>query len=129
MDLQKTSAVDVVKECVDRYVSVMLNYKDHGYDIIAWGPIASWHEDKPYTTGPSYGTCFDRNTVTKEFNEYLSEICLKHGIKFVTIFTDMVDENLMTKHEYLDDWGGCHIHLNQKSLPLIISQFKDKNLL
>jgi hypothetical protein len=129
INLQELTKFEIVKECVDRYVNVMLHYKEQGYNIIAWGPIASWHEDKPYTTGPSYGTCLERNTITKEFNDYLLELCLKNDIKFVSIFKDMVDENLNTKHEYLDDWEGCHIHLNQKALPLIIKEFKDKTLL
>lgn len=129
MDIQGKSIKEVVTECVDRYVHVLLYYKNLGLDVIAWGPIASFHDDKAYTSGPSFGTGYERNLITKEFNQYLEERCYENNIKFVTIFNKMVDENLQTKHVYLDDWEACHIHLNQKSLPLILEAFKEKNII
>jgi hypothetical protein len=129
MDLQGKTIKDVVKECVDRYIQVILHYKNRGISVIAWGPIATFHEDKPYTSGPSFGTSHERNLITKEFNEYLKELCEKNQIYFVSIFDKMVDENLATKHIYLDDWEACHIHLNQKSMPLIIEEFTNKGLI
>lgn len=129
MDLQGKTIKDVVRECVDRYVHVLLHYKNRGLNVIAWGPIASFHDDKPYTSGPSFGTGQERNLITKEFNKYLEQRCNENDIKFVTIFDKMVDENLSTKHVYLDDWEACHIHLNQKSMPLILEAFKEKELI
>ncbi len=129
MDLQGRSIKDVVTECVDRYVHVLLHYKNRGIKVIAWGPIATFHEDKPYTSGPSFGTSHERNQITKEFNDYLKQRCDENGIYFVSIFNKMVDENLATKHVYLDDWEACHIHLNQQSIPLILEVFKEKELI
>lgn len=126
VELQKRPYQDIVKECVDRYFKVLLHYKHLGFRIIAWGPIASWHESKPYTGGPSFGTCQERNAVTKEFNRYLEELCNNNSIGFVTIFHKMCDENLNTNPYYLDNWEGSHMHLSQTAMPLILESFKEK---
>ena len=127
--LQNRGVDEIVKECVDRYFQVLLHYKKLGYDVMAWGPIASWHESKQYTGGPSFGTCLERNIATKEFNRYLEELCNKESIKFVTIFYKMVDSENITIPEYLDNWEGSHMHLSQTSMPLILEAFKEKNLI
>jgi hypothetical protein len=128
-ELQNKPILEIVKECVDRYFQVLMYYKSYGYSVMAWGPIASWHDSKKYTGGPSFGTCLERNTATKQFNEYLEELCNKESIGFVTIFHNMVDENNITIPEYLDNWEGSHMHLSQTSMPLILQAFKEKNLI
>ena len=129
MGIKNLTINDVVKECVDRYFDVVNEYKNLGWKIIVWGPIASWHESKQYTGGPSFGTCMERNDVTKEFNRYLSQLCFNNNIDFVTIFDKMVDENNETLVTYLDDWDGCHMHLSQRAMPLIIDEFNNKKLI
>lgn len=129
MQLQNRTTEDIVKECVDRYFNVLLRYKNLGINVMAWGPIASWHESKQYTGGPSFGTGIERNIATKEFNDYLKKLCQENDIKFVTIFYDMVNENLETNPYYLDNWQGSHMHLSQTSMPVIIERFKEKNLI
>lgn len=125
MQINNLSIQSEVKECVDRYMTVLRYYSYLGYNIIAWGPIASWHPSKEYIAGPSFGTCFERNSVTAEFNKYLRECCEEESMQFVTIFDKMVDENKITKPEFLDDWDGCHIHLNQTAMPLILEVMKN----
>jgi len=129
MGEQGISVKEIVKECVDRYFDVLLMYKDRGIDVLAWGVIASWHESKIYTGGPSFGTNLERNELTKEFNSYLQELCLKNDIVFVSVFEDMTDDNNITIPEYLDDWEGSHIHLSQTAFPLIIKAFKGQSLI
>lgn len=129
MLLQNRSLEDVVKECVDRYFKVLLHYKNNNINVIAWGPIASWHESKIYTGGPSFGTCLERNNVTKEFNRYLKELCDINNIGFVSIFNEMTDENNITIPKYLDNWEGSHMHLNQTAMPLIIEAFNKQGLI
>lgn len=126
---QNRDLSEIIKECVDRYFDVVLLYKNKGINIGVWGPIASWHESKKYTGGPSFGTCLERNNVTKEFNRYLEELCNNNNVHFVTIFHKMVDENNITNPYYLDNWEGSHMHLSQTSMELIIESFKDKNLI
>ena len=120
------SVKEIVKECVDRYFDVILSYKNRGINCIVWGPIASWHESRHYT-GPSFGTCIERNTVTKEFNRYIDKLCSLNNVGFVTIFYDMINENLETNTYYLDTWVGSNMHLSQTSMPTILERFKEKN--
>ena len=94
-----------------------------------WGPISSWSEKKPYETGPSFGTTQERNHVTKLFNEQLEKLCNENDILFTTMFSDMVDDSLNTDETYLDDWEGCHIHLNSKSIPIILNKFNSLGLI
>jgi hypothetical protein len=128
MELQNKSVKEIVKECVDRYFDVILSYKNRGINCIVWGPIASWHESRQYT-GPSFGSCIERNTVTKEFNRYIEKLCSLNNVGFVTIFYDMVNENLETNTYYLDTWPGSNMHLSQTSMPTILERFKEKNLI
>ncbi len=129
MSLLNIGISEVVAQCVDRYFNVIKYYKDRGYNMMVWGPIASWHESREYTGGPSFGSCLDRNNVTKEFNRYLKQLCDVNQVVFVSIFDKMVDENNITIPAYLDDWDGCHMHLSQRSMPLILESFKELNLI
>ena len=128
MVLQNKTAEDIVKECVDRYFNVILSYKNSGIKCVVWGPIASWHESKIYS-GPSFGTCVERNYFTRIFNTYIEKLCLSNDIGFVTIFYDMINENLETNTYYLDNWAGSHMHLSQTCMPLIIERFREKKLI
>jgi hypothetical protein len=128
MDLQGKSLEEIVHECVDRYFEVILEFKEAGDNIMVWGPIATWGDNKAYT-GPSFGTMVERNEITKEFNDYLKELCENENIPFITLFYDMVDENLNTNTDLLDDWEDCHIHLSQRAMPLIIEKFKEQDLI
>lgn len=128
MDTQKRCLDDIVKECVDRYFSVILSYKERGINCIVWGPIASWHESRKYN-GPSFGTCVERNLVTKEFNRYVEQLCVENNVGFVTIFYDMVNENNETNTYYLDNWDQSNMHLSQTSMSIILERFKEKGLI
>jgi len=128
MSLKNKSLGDIVKECVDRYFNVILSYKDKGINCIVWGPIASWNESRIYT-GPSFGSCIERNLVTKEFNRYIEELCDKNNVGFVTIFYDMINENNETNTYYLDTWIGSNMHLSQTSMSIILERFKEKGLI
>lgn len=119
----------LIKDSIDEYFKVILYYKNLGYDMMVWGPIASWSDDKAYTTGPSFGTCLERNDVTRSFNTYLEALCIENNIIFISIFDEMLLENGNTNPIYLDEWHGCHIHLVQTAFSLIIEKFKEKKLI
>lgn len=121
IDLQKSTVKSVVKECVDRYFKTILHYRDSGINVMVWGPIASWNVGKPYP-GPTFGTCLERNEITREFNQYLKSLCDNEGITFVSIFENMLLPNGETDVKYLDKTG---IHLNDNSLELIKNAFKN----
>lgn len=118
----------LIIECVNRYFEIITHYSKLGYKIMVWGVIPSWSEEKPYVTGPTFGDSIFRNTITKKFNTYLEGLCVNNNIKFISIFSDLVNDNLQTESIFLDDWDGCHIHLNQKTMRLIIDKFKLLNL-
>jgi hypothetical protein len=124
MNLQNRPIDDIVKECVDRYFDVILHYKNSGINCIVWGVIGSWHESK-YYTGPSFGTCVERNKVSEKFNNYIEELCKLHNVGFVSIFYDMINENYETNPYYLDNWPGSHMHLSQTCMPIIIKKFDE----
>lgn len=127
--LQNRKFYDLTLECVERYINAVKYYKKYNREIIIWGPIASWCDQKPYTGGPSFGTNLERNYVTEIFNHLLSSFCSLEEFKFITIFYDMLNGDNTTNSYYLDDWEGSHMHLSQRAMPLIIEKFKKENLI
>jgi hypothetical protein len=135
MDINNVIMEVVVNQIVERYMEVINFYKNNGYDVAVWGPIASFpdeHIDKvnldfmiTYEKVKDLGNTKERNLITKFFNERLKEECEKNDIDFVTIFYDMVNENLLTNKTYVDK----AIHLNRNSIPLMINQFEKKKLI
>jgi len=128
-EIQEKEIVEVVKECVDKYFKTILYFKNNGYNMMVWGPIASWGDKAPYTSGPSFGSNLERNNATKIYNEYLEQLCNKNDITFLTIFDKMLHEDGTTDEKYLDPWLDCHIHLVQIAYPLIIEEFKNKKII
>jgi hypothetical protein len=128
-ELQNISIEDAVNLCVDRYFQVILYYKEQGYNMLAWGPIASHHDARPYLGGPTFGNCLERNHVTELFNNRLELRCSQYSVGFVTIFPKMIDDNKITLLGYLDEWPDSHIHLTQAAMPLILEAFKEKGLI
>jgi hypothetical protein len=127
--LQDRSILDVVLECVEKYIDAIKFYKRYNVPIIIWGPIASWCDVKKYTGGPSFGTNQERNLVTSAFTTALQIACMKEGFEFVTIFFDMLKEDMTTIPDFLDDWEGSHMHLSQRSMPTILKTFKNRGLI
>jgi hypothetical protein len=118
-----------VVECVGRYIEAITYYKKFGVPIIVWGPIASWSDEKMYTGGPSFGTNQERNWVTFAFNTALQMECFREGFDFISIFYSMVNDDMTTKSELLDDWEGSHMHLSQRAMPLILDTFRKRNFI
>jgi len=127
--LQNRPVIDLVIECVERYIDAVKYYKKYGIDIIIWGPIASWCDQKEYTGGPSFGTNQERNWVTCAFNTALQIACTKENFQFVTIFYDMITPDMTTNPDFLDDWEGSHMHLSQRSMPTILKAFETRGLI
>ena len=126
--LQKRDAELIIKECVDRYISTVLEVKPiRKIRKSIFAPIASWSMEKPYS-GPSFGTNIERNNITRLFNKYLEKKCLENNIIFISIFEEMLNKDGSTNADFLDDYG-TGIHLNQKSMPLILKKLKEKNLI
>ena len=73
---------------------------------------------------PGNHSCIERNKISKIFNEELEKCCVENNRIFLTMFYDMIDENLLTKYEMTD---GI-IHLNDTVLPMIKNKFKQKKI-
>ena len=127
--LQDRPVIDLVVECVDRYIEAISYYKKFEVPIMVWGPIASWSDKKMYTGGPSFGTNQERNWVTFSFNTALQMECFREGFDFISIFYSMVNDDMTTKPELLDDWEGSHMHLSQRAMPLILDTFRKRNFI
>ena len=121
-ELQKREVDSVVKECVERYFSVILEIQHLGYEVLVWNVIpSSRHDSIPNREFPVYGTCLDRNQVTRLFNSYLNDLCSSGGAKFISIFDELVDERGLTRPEYYFDY----IHLSQKAMPFALAKVKE----
>lgn len=126
--IQNAKIETLVVNCVDRYVAAMKSVNpNRKLNKAVFAPIASWSENKPYD-GPSYGTNLERNKTTRLFNDYLEKTCIENNIKFISIFDELLNEDGTTDSNYLDDFGSG-IHLNQKSMPLILNKLKTNNLI
>jgi hypothetical protein len=79
----------------------------------------SIHPDYPY-----YGICQERNKISKYFNHCLKESLANTGIEFITVFEYLIEENLITKTEYLHDG----VHLSQKAMPFVMAEFQKRGI-
>lgn len=121
-ELQKRDILSVVEECVERYFSVISEIQQLGYEVFVWNVIPSSRYDSiPNKEFPVYGTCLDRNHVTHLFNDYLMDLCMSAGVKFISIFDELVDEYRLTRIEYYFDF----IHLSQKAMPLALAKIEE----
>jgi len=72
----KRDVETIIEDTVGSYFSVIYEIKELGYNPIVWGVIPSGHrkrfaENKEF---PAFGTCQERNYITKLFNNYLKRL-------------------------------------------------------
>ena len=41
----------------------------------------------------------------------------------------MINDDMTTISEFLDDWEGSHMHLSQRAMPTILKTFEKKGLI
>ncbi len=123
---QKRTAEEVVKTIVDRYVSVLKEVQDMGYNILVWNVIPSAPTNVNSTINvPAeflfHGSQKERNEVTIQFNQYLKEQVTQNRMFFLNFFNKLLNEDGTTKLEYYcqDD-----IHLAQKAMPIVLDELK-----
>jgi tetratricopeptide (TPR) repeat protein len=125
-DLQNRPVEDIVRECVDRYFGVVQEIRNRGFKVGVWGVIPSTEKDASrYTTDhpfPVYGTCKERNIITRLFNDYLEKLCLYNNIIFISLFKDFIHDDLTADLYYYMDPN----HLAQKAFPLALSKILAK---
>ncbi len=112
---------DVVNECVDRYFGVVQEVKSLGYQVLVWAAIPSTIAGKIAEPDyVAYGTCAERNEVTKLFNNRLTQLAEAQKIPVISVFNELVLPNGLTNFAYYSD----EVHLSQKAMPLVVRKIK-----
>ena len=69
---------DIIKECVDRYFSAILEVKEMGFKVFVWNVVPSRmdsrHIGSVRCSHGAFGSCEERNHIAKQFNDYLKKI-------------------------------------------------------
>jgi len=116
------SVEEGVLRCVNRYLKVIKEVMSFGSKVIVFGPIASAADGGTINPNfPRSGTCQERNIVTQLFNEILINRSNEIGFLFISLFTNLVDENLKTKTEYYMD----EAHLSQQMFPSFLDKISE----
>lgn len=109
----------VVRECVERYMNVVKEIKEKGFDVIVYEVIASTlHGDIAEKEYRAYGTCIERNEVTKLFNTILKEKAKEIGVSTIGLFDYLVERDGTTDTYLYSD----KIHLSQRAMPLFVKE-------
>jgi len=115
--VQERSIESVVNECLDRYFKALKVLSLIGYRPIAWGGHPSSRqgngEDDAY---PSYSDACFRNEISRMWSFGLERRCKDHGILFVSILEDLLDETGMPVPGIFQD--GCHLAYKEPYLRL-----------
>ncbi len=114
---QNATYEEVVDGILKHYESYLTFMVEQGFKMACWGPIATQKESTmPTQETPRFGTEKERNRATEYFNRKLEEWCSLNGIKFFSVFRDMITNDYETKAEYL---SGDEFHLGQYSADYI----------
>lgn len=114
-----------IEECVERYFNVIKFYNDNNYNVLIYGVVASCPDYKTHESTPYFGTCLERNERTIKFNNLLKLKAYECGIKFISIFDEMLLEDGNTNGDFLHD----HIHISQYAMPFVIEKLKIEQLI
>jgi len=121
----KQSLEDVVHDCVENYFKLFQMAKQYGFPLLAWNVPPSSRDTIECGEYSTYGTCEQRNEVSRLFNATLRKICQDNGVIFLSIFESLLDrEGLTNSYFYMDQ-----IHLSQKAMPLALEEFRNKGIL
>lgn len=107
-NVQKLNIEEIVDQCVDRFFRAYIDLQKRGYNVIGWGShpsTISEHNENPEQ--PVFGDCLSRNKIGLLWEKKLQKLCNIHDMKFLSIFHELIDENLLTKMEYFIDY--CHL--------------------
>jgi hypothetical protein len=107
-----------IENCVDRYLEMILYFKNKGLDIYVYGPPASsvgWS----HNLSVDFGNVVLRNEMTLFFTDDLEKKCNNYGISVISIAKEMMNKDGTTIHDYIVD----DIHLSQKTMPLLLKKF------
>ena len=113
------SYIVIIKECVNKYFSVIKNIKEEGFNVIVYGPvIPQYCEYAQYNRE-------DKKFALKLFTEYLSLLCKDNNILHISMYDKLTDKNdMLIKHYYRET-----MHLNTNAFELVINELKINQIL
>jgi hypothetical protein len=117
----KPSVENAIKECVERYLKVLLHFKNKGYNVGVFAPYASLPNELRYNIGRNYSDSQSRNKLTTKFNTTLKEKVVKNDMIFRDIHKFMLNEDYSSNRIYFKD----NIHASKEVLPFIKEALSD----
>lgn len=118
---QKKDVETVVEGCVKRYFDFIKEIKAKGYEVLVWAVIPTAPDSTPIDYDyPRLGTCAERNSLTRCFNEKLKNLSAGESIKFISFFEQLVDSKNITKEQFYMD----QIHVSQDIMPAVIEELR-----
>lgn len=128
-DEQNITDEESVLICLNKFLKVILMpnwFKNR--EPIAFGVHPSTNEPHSMDnkSRPIYGSMERRNNISVLWNKHLKAMCENIGIKFVSIYDYLVNDNNETKMEYFGDY--CHLN-SVKVYQFIIKEFKAQGLI
>lgn len=92
--------------------------------ISVWAAIPSVSEAQLRVKNAEYphiGSEVERNIVTCAFNGMLQKLCVENNIRFFSVFNSLINNDGTARLEY---YKPNEIHLNDRTLPMIIKELK-----
>jgi len=102
----------VVNQVLSNYLEFLFHLRSKGLQLCCWGPVPQCRVNEQHICR---GTQVERNKATCYFTEQLSILGQRNHFGVVSLFEDLVDENLVTNEAYLLDG----FHLNQKAMTFL----------
>ena len=114
---QKKPLPKIVRECVARYARVIKEVKALDFRLGILAPFASsWDTVDPSIEFPCFGTCVQRNAVTRMFTDELEKKCTPLRVPVISILDQLIDASGNTKDAFYMDG----FHLSTRALPLLL---------
>lgn len=118
---QNRTIDSVVDDVIKNYGEFLIKMKDKGYQIYVWSPIASQKGNMEVDpVFRRYTSETERNEILKIFESKMSEFCKQNNLKFVSILSELLNDDNTSKGEYYLPDG---VHLNDKGRELVLNAF------
>ena len=115
----KDSIEDLILQTISRFINAVKEIINMNMEVYICS-ITPANSQKNYYKYPYYGSIQDQMIIKKQFNLLLSKICFDNNIKYIDMYSNIVDSNGFIKKEYTDD----EIHCNRKAVIFAENYFK-----
>jgi hypothetical protein len=114
---QNTRVQNIINDCVERYITA-IQPMCHKHKIGVWGPVATTHWPVENSSHECMveGSHEERNEITRLFNEQLKIRSTETGVKFFSVFEQLLCPDGTTNQYYYADY----IHLGKVATSLML---------